>query len=83
MSDAEVASVSSGIDIFMLRPIQTAVLGIVETLYKLLAPVEQKDFEFVITGDSDTNIDLDIKLYVRGKLVSSSGKDVDFTDKLP
>jgi len=34
--------------------------------------------EFLIPGNSD--IDLDIKLYVRGKMVSSSGKDVDLTD---
>jgi len=34
----------------------------------------------VIPGDKDTYIDLDIKLYVRGKLVSTSGKDVDLTD---
>ena len=34
----------------------------------------------MIPGDSDTYIDLDIKFYVRGKLVSSSGKDGDLTD---
>jgi len=42
--------------------------------------VEQNDLKFLIPGDSDTNIDLDIKLYVRGKMVSGSGKDVDLTD---
>ena len=36
--------------------------------------------EFSIPGDSDTYIDLDIKLYVRSKTVSISGKDVDLTD---
>ena len=51
-----------------------------ETVYKPLAPVEQNDLEFLIPGDSDTDIDLDIKPYVRGKMVSSSGKDVDQTD---
>ena len=64
----------------MHRPIQTAVQVTVETVYKPLAPVEQNDLEFLIPGDSDTYIDLDIKLYVRGKMVSSSGKDVDLTD---
>jgi hypothetical protein len=62
MSDAEVTSVSSEIDIFMHRPIQTAVLGTVETVYKPLDTVEQNDLEFVIPGLSDTYIDLDIKL---------------------
>jgi hypothetical protein len=65
MSHAEVKSVSSEFDIFMHRPIQTAVLGTVETMYKPLAPVEQNDLEFVILGDSDTYIDLDIKLRSR------------------
>ena len=40
----------------------------------------QNDLEFVIPGDSNTNIDLDLKAYVRGELVSSSGKDVDLTN---
>jgi len=79
MSDAEVVSVTSEFDIFMHRPIQTAVLGTVETVYKTLAPVEENDLEFVVRGDSDTYIDLYIKTYVRGKLVSSSRKYVDLT----
>jgi len=61
-------------------PIQTAVPESVDTVYKLLDPVEQNDLEFLIPGYSDTYIDLDIKLYVRGKMVSSSRKDVDLTD---
>ena len=46
----------------MHRPIITAVVGTVETMYKFLAPMEQNDLEFVIPGHSDTYIDLDIKL---------------------
>ena len=65
MPVAEVASVSSEFDIFMHGTIQTAVLGTVETVYKPFAPVEQNDMEFVIPGDSDTYIDLDIKLFSR------------------
>jgi hypothetical protein len=64
----------------MHRPIQTAVLGSVETVYKTLAPVKQNDLQFLIPCDTDTFIDLDIKIYVRGKMVSSSGKYVDLTD---
>ena len=77
---SEVTSISSQFDIFMHQPIQTTVQGTVETVHKPLAAVEQNDFEFLIPGDSDTYINLDIKLYVRGKMVSSSGKDVDLTD---
>jgi len=80
MPGAEVTSVSSKFDIFMHRPIQTAVLGTVECVYKTNAHVEQNDLELVIHGDSDTYIDLDITFYVRGKLVSSSAKAVDMTD---
>ena len=42
--------------------------------------MQQNDLEFVIPGDSDTYTDLDIKLYVRGQLVASSGNDLDLTD---
>ena len=59
MLGAEFASVNSEYDIFVHSPFQTAVMGTVETGYKPLAPVEQNDLEFVISGDSDTYIDLD------------------------
>jgi hypothetical protein len=66
---AEIASVSSEFDIFAHRPIQSSVLGTIETAYKPIATADQNDLEFLIPADSDTYIDLDIKLYVRGKLV--------------
>ena len=37
-------------------------------------------WNFFIPADNDTYIDLDIKVYDRVKLVSTSGKDVDFAD---
>ena len=42
--------------------------------------MDQKDLEFLIPSDSDTYIVLYIKLYIRDKLVSGSGKYVDLTD---
>ena len=42
--------------------------------------MEQRDLEFLFPADSDTYIDLDIKPYVRGKLVSREGKDLDNKD---
>jgi len=77
---AEIASVSSEFDIFAHRPIQTSVLGATKDAYKPIAPVDQNDLQFLIPADNDTYIDLDIKLYVRGKLISASGKDVDYSD---
>jgi len=64
---------SSEMDVFSPRPIQTSVLGTVETVFKTLALVDQNVLEFLIPGVSDSYIYLDIKLYVQGKLVSSSG----------
>jgi len=75
---AEVASVSGEFGIFAHRPIQAAVLRTVEIVYKILAPVEQRFLQF--PGNKSSYIDLDIKLYVPGKLVSRSGKYVDLTD---
>jgi len=77
---AEIASVSSEFDIFAHRPIQTSVLGTIEAAYKPTAPVDQNDLEFLIPADNDTDIDLDIKLYILRILLSASGKDVDFSD---
>jgi len=66
---AEIASVSSEFDIFAHRPIQTSVLDTTEVAYKPIAPAV-----------NDTYIDLDIKLYVKCKLILASGKNVDFSD---
>jgi len=72
MSGAEFAVDCSVIVIFLHRTNQTAVLGTVETVYKPIGPEEQNDLEFWIAGDYDTYIDLDIKIYVRGKLAWGS-----------
>jgi hypothetical protein len=42
--------------------------------------VEQSDLEFLIPPEYDTYMDLNIKLYVRGKLTTGDGKDLDSTD---
>ena len=76
MSVAEVASISSEFDTFAHKPLQTSVLGTIESAYKPIAPVEQNDLEFLIP-DKDSYIRHDIQLYVGGKLVSSSGNNVD------
>jgi len=80
MSAAEIASVSSEFDIFAHIPFQTAVLEAIETRYQRSAPADQNDLEYFIPADDDTYIDLVIKLYVRGKLISCSGKVVDTED---
>jgi len=77
---ADIACVSSEFDIFAHRHVEISLLGTIENAYKPFGPVDQKDLEFFIPANNDTYIYLDIKLYVRGKLVSASGKDEDFTD---
>jgi len=80
MSAAEVATISSEFDIFAHKPLQTSVPGTIETAYKPIAPVEQNDIEFLIPGDKENYIRLDIQLSVRAELVSSSGNNVDVSD---
>jgi len=77
---SKVTTISSEFDIFMPKPFRTAVMWSVYTAYKSLATVLQNDSEFLKHGDTDTYFDLDRKLYVRGKMISSSGKDMDLTD---
>jgi len=80
MSAAEIASISGEFEFFAHKPVQMSVLGTIETAYKPVATVEQNDFEFLIPGDKDNYIRLDIQLYVRGKLVSGSGNNVDVSE---
>jgi len=49
-------------------------------VYKPVDPVEQNDLKFLIPGDTDTYVDLDINLYVR--YVGLELRDnVDLTDR--
>jgi len=48
--------------------------------YRPFAAVDQNDHEFLIPGDSETYIDQDIKLYVRGKIIGADRKDLDASD---
>jgi len=45
--------------------------------YKPIATVDQNDLEFLIPGDTETYIDLDIKLFFRCKIFGADGKDLD------
>jgi len=55
-------------------------LGTTEVAYKPIATFDKNHLEFLIPADNNTYIDLDIKQYIRGKLMSGSVKDVDFSD---
>jgi hypothetical protein len=62
--------------IFAKKPVQGAVLWSRITHYKPIAPVEQLDLEYVIPGDSDTYVDLNIHM-IRGLLVHAYGSNFD------
>jgi len=74
---------STEFDIFAPKPRQIAVEGNFETIYKSIASVDQIDIEFLIPGDSETHIDLDLKLYIKGKLLKEDNTvlgDTDYTN---
>ena len=73
-------SLSSEFDLFAPRPIQTSVVETTEVTYKPIASVEQSDLEFLIPADNDTYVDLNIKLYIRGKMTKVDGTTLDNTD---
>jgi hypothetical protein len=74
------AFVSSEFDIFAAKPVQESVLETTEVVYKPIASVEQSDLEFLIPADNETYIDVDIKLYIRGKLTAKDGTPLDNKD---
>jgi len=76
----DVEFVTTDFDIFAHKPMQTAILETNAVNYKPIATVDQNDLEFFIHVDNETYIDLDIKLYVKGKLIGADGKDLDATD---
>jgi len=73
-------SLSSEVDIFAPRPIQTSVVDTTEVTYKPIASAEESDLEFLIPADNDTYVDLNIKPYIRGKLTKPDGTNLDNTD---
>jgi len=67
-------------DIFVRKPKQSSTLETNETIYRPIASVDQTDLEFVIPGDSDTYMDLDLKMFVKGKLQTEDNADLPETD---
>ena len=81
---AEVPSfVVTQFDIFTPNPRQVAVEETIETVYKPIASIDQTDIEFVIPGDSDIYIDLDVKLHIKGKLMKEDGRNLTDADYTP
>ena len=79
---ADVVSASTEFDIFAARPVQTSKLETLGTSYKPIAALDQSDLEFLIFADQETYIDLNIQLYIRGKLTKADGTDLELTDTI-
>ena len=77
---ADVVSASTEFDIFATRPVQTSTIEAIETAYKPIASLDQSDLEFLTPADLDTHIDLNIQLYVSGKLTQADGTDLEPTE---
>ena len=71
--------VSSEFDIFAHKPVKTSVLETIETIFIPIASVDQSDLEFLIPVENITYIDLNIRLFVRGKLTAADGKALEET----
>ena len=50
-----------------------------ETIYRPIASVDESDMEFLIPAKIDTYIDLNTRVFVRGKLTATDGKTLDET----
>ena len=78
---AEVPSfVGTEFDIFTHKPRKVAVAETIEPIYKPIASIDQSDIEVLIPGDSDTYIDLERKLFIKGKLMKEDGTNLTGTD---
>ena len=77
---ADSVSLCTEFDIFATRPVQSWTLETTETAYKTIASIDQSELEFLIPVDHDTYIDLNIHLYIRGKLTKADGTDLENTD---
>jgi len=64
----EPSFVGTDFDVFGCKPKQSSTVETNEAIYRPIACVDQTDIEFVIPGDSDTYVDLDLKVFVKGKL---------------
>jgi len=76
----EPSYVGTALDIFVRKPKDSSTVETNETIYRPIASVDQTDIEFVIPGDSDTYVDLDLKLFVKGKLQTEDNTDLPETD---
>jgi len=76
----EPSYVGTEFDIFVRKPKQSSTVETNETIYRPIASVDQTDIEFVIPGDIDTYVDLDMKLFAKGKLRTEDNADLPETD---
>ena len=67
-------------DHFARKAKQDSCLETTEMIYKPIASVDQTDIQFLVPGDSDTYIDLYLKLFIIGKIIERDGTELAETD---
>jgi hypothetical protein len=60
----EMATVSTGFDIFAPNPMQEAVQETVEITYKPIPTIDETDLEFNISAGNNTYVDTNIRLFL-------------------
>jgi len=73
-------SLSSEFDILSPKPIQASFVETSKVTYKPITSVDPSVRDFLIPDNSDTYIDLDIKLYIRGIVTMADLTALDNTD---
>jgi hypothetical protein len=79
----DVEFIRSEFDIFAKKPIRSAILDTHVVRYKPIATVDQNDLGFLVPGGNETYIDLDIKLFVKGRLLGADARDLDASNHTP
>jgi len=72
--------VGTDFEIFGRKPKQSSTVETNVTIYRPIASVDQTDIELVIPGGSDTYVDLDFKLFEKGKLQTEDNAELPETD---
>lgn len=76
----EVVSAITKLDTVATRPVHTSTIETIETVSKPSTSLDKSDLEFLKHADHDTNIDVNIQLYSRLKLMQADGTDLELTD---
>ena len=76
MAAEEPSYLGTELDLFARKTEQDSCLETTEVLYKPSASVDQTDIEFLVPGVSETYIDVNLKLFIRGEIIKRDGTEL-------